>query len=165
MNIDQLFKGMKDAPMGRPKTYMDYGRYVVELKELFCKASDKDGTPVFVCRFKILESDNEKHPVGSDGSWTLNGQSLSFGQGDVKALMMAILGVDPRRVSKDDDVHHLSSLLFRWVLGSESAKAEVAQLPAEARPAENFFVGAKLCLEAKPNAKGTFTKHFWSPAD
>lgn len=162
VDVDLLFKGMKDAPMGRPKTYMGIGRYLVELKELFVKKSDKDGTPVFVCRFKVLESSNESHPPGSDGSWTLSGAALSFGQGDVKALMMAILGIDPRKVAKDDNSHALASLLFRWLLGSESAKAEVAALPEKVRPEANFYLGKRLRLETRENEKKTFTKHFWS---
>jgi hypothetical protein len=165
IDIDVLFKGMKEAPMGRPKTYLDYGKYLVELTEMFVKNSEKDGLPVFICRFTILESNNPKHPPNSEGSWTLKGKPLQYGQGDIKALVLAILGVDPRTVKEGDAENHLASLLFRWILGSESAKAEVAAMPEQTRPDPDFYVGTRVRLETKPKSpEKPFTRHFWTPA-
>jgi hypothetical protein len=167
-NVDFLFRDMANAKMGRPKTFMDYGRYQVELKDLIIKPSDKDGQPVFICRFTIIESDNDKHKPGSEGSWTLSGKSLQYGQGEIKALILSILRIDPRSLSDNAPEHHAASLLFRWVLGSPSAKQEVEALPEASRPAENFYQGVRVVLETKPKTSAkepdkVFTRHFWSP--
>ncbi len=160
-----MFKGMKDAGMGRPKTWMDYGRYLVELTEMFAKNSEQDGSPLFVCRFKVVESDNPKHPPGSDGSWSLKGKPLQYGQGDIKALILSIMKIDPRALSKDAPEHATASLLFRYVLGSETARQEIEALPKESRIQSNFYVGKRARLETKPKSSdNAFTRHFWSPA-
>ncbi len=167
-NIDFLFRDMANAKMGRPKTFMDYGRYKVELKDLIIKPSEKDGQPVFICRFTVLDSDNPKHKPGSEGSWTLSGKTLQYGQGEIKALILSILGIDPRGLTENAPEHHTASLLFRWVLGSESAKKEIEALPEASRPAADFYRGVQVALETKAKKSDKtnkeFTRHFWSPA-
>jgi hypothetical protein len=78
--------------------------------------------------------------------------------------MMAILGIEPRSVKPEDPAHAAATLLFRYVLGSETAKAEIAALPPESRVEPTFYVGKMVRLETKPkSAEKPFTRHFWSP--
>lgn len=164
MDIDKIFATMGDASTGRPKTYMDYGRYVVELKELFIKDSDKDGVPVFVCRFGILESNNPKHEPGTEGSWTLKGKPLQYGQGDIKSLILSAMGFEPAAVKLDSAENQLAVFLFRYLLGSKSAQAEMEALPADQRLGHDFYVGKRVRLETKAKSDTQpFTRHFWTP--
>ena len=165
MNIDLIFKGMREAQVSFDKDWMHYGSYVVELTDMRVKDSQKDGLPVFICRFKVLESNNPEDPVGANRSWTLKGKSLQYGISDIKALMFAIAGVDAGRLLPTDPAHEQADLLFRYVLGSESAKKELEALAEDERPAADFYVGARVRLETKPKAPDKpFTRHFWGPA-
>ena len=164
-DIDTLFKGMRDARMSRPKTYMAYGRYLVELKEIKSKRSEKDGSDLFIAGFTVVESDNDQHKPGSEGSWTLSGQRLQYGLGEIKQLILSVMGVDWHNIVEGGQEHSAASLLLRYVLGSPSAAAEIAALPEHERPTPDFYKGTKVRLETKPKSETKpFTRHFWTPA-
>lgn len=163
MDIDQLFKGMKDAPMFGRGVYMAEGVYEVEITNIFVKPRFKGGN-VFVTEFKILESNNEKHKPGTTGSWVPKIE-LPNTFGDVKSLMFAATGTDPKTVKAEDAaLHAQASMLARAACGSESAKAELKQAGLD----DPSIVGCRVrleCTQTKTKAGGDFTRYAWAPAE
>ena len=163
MDIDQLFKGMKEAPMfGRGNYMNDEGVYLVELTNVFVKPRWKGGN-IFVAEFKILESNNDAHKAGSSRSWAPK-LELPNTFGDIKALVLAAIGTDPKSVTEADKaLHEQATLLARAVCGSESAKAELKTAGID----DFSLVGCRVRLETMPTKtkeNKPFTRYTWSPA-
>lgn len=162
MDIDQLFSGMKDAPMFGRGNYMGEGLYLVELTKVFVKPRFKGGT-VFIAEFTILESTNEKHKAGTTGSWCPKIE-LPNTFGDIKSLVFAALGIAPKDVTKDQlDLHAQATLLARAACGSESAIAELKAAGVE----NHSIVGNRVrleCTQTKTREQKDFTRYTWSPA-
>ena len=160
MDIDTLFKGMKDAPMFGKGTYMGEGVYVVELTNLFVKQRWKGGN-VFVAEFKVVESNNEKHKPGSSGSWVPKIENPNT-FGDIKSLVFAALGIPPSVAKDNEALHAQASMLARAVCGSEAAKAELKAAGVE----DYSLVGRQVrleCVQTKTKEQKDFTRYTWAP--
>lgn len=161
-DIDVLFKGMKDAPMFGRGNYMGEGLYLVELTKLFVKSRFKGGN-VFIAEFTIVESNNAKHAVGSTGSWCPKIE-LPNTFGDIKSLMFAALGINPKDVPAEAaDLHAQASLLARAACGSESAIAELKAAGVD----DPSVVGRRVrleCVQTKTRENKDFTRYTFSPA-
>jgi hypothetical protein len=162
-DIDQLFAGMANAPMFGRGNYMAEGVYLVEITNVFVKPRFKGGN-VFIAEFKILESNNEKHKVGTTGSWCPKIE-LPNTFGDIKSLMFAASGTDPKAVKQEDTAAHgQASLLARAACGSEAAKKELAALGVD----DPSIVGCQVrleCTQTKTRENRDFTRYTWSPAE
>lgn len=174
MDIDTLFKGMAGAPIFGSGNYMGEGAYLVETTRMFVKPRAVKGGTVFICEFRILESTNPKHVVGTTGSWVPKVE-LPNTFGDIKSLMLSILGVDPKSVGSTDPAenpnyaealaqHAQAALLARAACGSETAKAELAK----AGVTDEIWLGQRVrleCSQITTRDGHPFTKHVWSPAE
>lgn len=154
---------MKDAPIFGKGNYMGEGVYRVELTAVFVKPRWKGGN-VFVAEFKILESSNPKHAAGSTGSWVPKIETPNT-FGDIKSLMFAALGINPKSVAPDDEkAHNQASLLAKAACGSDSAKKELSTLGFAEEDASvvGCIVGLE-CVQVKTKANTDFTRYTWSP--
>jgi hypothetical protein len=162
-DIDKLFEGMGKAPMFGRGNYMAEGLYVVELTNVFVKPRFKGGN-VFIAEFKILESNNDKHKVGTSGSWCPK-LELPNTFGDIKSLVFASTGTDPKSVKAEDvEAHNDATLLARAACGSDSAKKELEAKGIKGEAAS--IVGARVrleCIQTKTKENKDFTRYTWSP--
>ncbi len=159
MDIDALFKGMQDAPMFGRGNYMAEGIFLIEITNVFVKERWKGGN-VFVCEFRILESNSDKHKFGTTGSWVPKiEQPNTFG--DIKSLMFALSGVEPKSVKKEDvALHTNAAAMARAACGSDAAKKELGV-------EDGFLNGTRVRLETtavKTKEGKDFTRYTWSPA-
>lgn len=166
--IDQLFKGMADAPMFGRGNYLGEGMFEIELKKLFVKTQTFKGVALFICEFTILESSNPKHAPGSTGSWATK-LALPNAFGDIKSLIFAAIGREPKDVPAEDrDAHEFATLLASAVCGSASAAAKLKDMPYDLpEGAESLLIGQRVHLETqmvKTKTGGDFTRHNFSPA-
>lgn len=166
-DIDALFSGMQNAPMFGRGNYMGEGLYKVEIQKVFVKKRFKGGN-VFICEFKILESNNEKHKVGTTGSWCPK-LELPNTFGDIKSLMFSATGTNPKDVkAEDESAHRQATLLARAACGSEAAQKELeAELKAVGIDSDGSVVGAVValeCVQTKTKENKDFTRYTWSTA-
>lgn len=176
MNIEQIFKGMRDQPVFGRGTYInETGDFVVEIRKLLAKASEqKRGETFFICEFSIVESDNEKHPAGASRSWTSKfSQQSTFG--NIKELMFAAIGKHGTDVPLTDDAHELVSALATAAC-SEQNGADVPSALATLKKfgingmegVSDLLVGTHVRLrtvQTKTRAGGDFTRHVWAPVE
>lgn len=162
-DIDALFGGMQNAPIFGRGNYMKEGNYLVQITNIFVKPRFKGGN-VFVAEFKVLESDNPEQKVGGSGSWVPKIETPNT-FGDIKSLMFAATGTDPKHVKNEDSkAHGEATRMAKAACGSESAKAELAKEGIE----DGFLIGLKVKLECnvvKTKAGTDFTRYTWSPVD
>jgi len=163
--IDELFAGAPDAPMNGKGSYLaGDGDYDVQIEHV--KRQKKfGGGNVFILEFTLLTSTNAAYPVGMKKSWTTKIENPnSFG--DIKALMFAATGTDPRSVQQTNKAAHAqATTLARAACGSPTAIAELAQVNIPA----NFLIGRRVHLTTKTiktkssNYQNDFTVHNWAP--
>jgi hypothetical protein len=164
---DQIAK-MKKAPLRRGGgNWIDgEGLYEVEILSTLRKmgwnksftARDKE---LFIVEFRFISSTNPKHAPGSTASWTCKDPSEG-GSGDVKAFVLAAVGIDPRPVKDTDEELQLKATLLAFAAMGEAEAFKRLELP------EDVFIGLQLRLETKmvtTKNNTPFTKHIWSPAD
>jgi hypothetical protein len=161
--IDELFDKAPAAPMNGKGSYLSGdGEYVITLLRAFVKKKFGGGN-VFVLEFKIDESNNAAYPPGVSKSWTTKIENPnSFG--DIKALMFAATGTDPRSVKESDTgLHTQATALARAACGSPTAIAEIAAYGVPA----NFLEGRKARLSTQQiktrNTGNDFTVHKFAP--
>jgi hypothetical protein len=171
-NIDTLFAGMATAPMrGAGGNYMTPGLYTVEMTNIKEFSGQKGRAAIF--EFKVVTTDNDKHPVGSSGSYVIllenpDPVKRGYAWSDLKAIMFALDGKDPKRVKPaevDPQAHADVTELTKLVLNEEYCKAKGLE--------PGFLNGTRVELECrtkktrptpqKPQG-GDYTLHVWGPA-
>ena len=165
---------LNEAKMGgvQRDPFMTDGNYLVELEDFGMRESEdpaKLGAPFFKASFKIHESDNPKHPVGSKGVWILSGPALGYGAGDILNALGAALGINPTEATEEDS--KLVTLIFRYLEGAAGAEKEIA--PHLALLSEivgkqftrDFYKGRFVRLTCRPNKKNSFTFYNWAPTE
>ncbi len=167
-SFDDMVAKMKKAPLRRGGgDYLGEGLFEVEIlstirKMAWNKAFTVRDRELFIAEFKITDSNNPAHAVGSSASWSCKEPSSDNGSGDVKAFCIAAVGKDPRQVKDNDDQAQTQATLLAFAAMGEAEAFKRLDLP------ENFFVGRRLRLETKlvkTKAGGDFTKHIWSPVE
>lgn len=169
MNVDQLFNGMANANINGSGTYMDEGLYVVETKSIFVKKGNNPAKPgdSFIAEFTVLKSNNEKHPIGSSGSYVLKFTN-PYAMGNIVEFVMALLGYQNTKENQADATKRQEiDLVTRAACDSDSAKKTIDELRAGlGNPTYGVLTGVKVNLECrkKPTkAGGEFTVHKWAP--
>ena len=175
---DRLKKMRDEAPAkGRSGNYITgAGRFRVEIlssekimaldKAKLQRGIQDRNQPAFVCEFRIKQSDNAAHPVGSTASWYVKdpeGTNLE----DIARLMLALQGHEPRAViaSKAANPTRYESLRDQadgWALAAMNDADALNCLGLEA----GFLTGLEVELETRlttTKAGGSFTVHEWSP--
>ena len=153
--MTSMFNGIGEATIGQGGTYFLDGHYSVELMRVFMLKT-RDRKDLFIAECKILESDNEKRPVGSKASWCVN-MGLDAALGNVKEFLAACYGADPRSPEQVKQA-------FTDQQGRDTTVATAEYSVSDANP----MAGVKVRLEAFTKEKKTkkgeyFTVHVWSP--
>ena len=171
MDIDALFKGMKEATVYGRGNFMSEGEYEVLIKKVKVQASEKKrGEVFFVTEFTLDKIFNtvkpEKHVVGSTGTWLPKfSQQSTFG--NVKELMFAILGRNPADVPEaETETHELATAMATAACGSENGKATL-KAKHQIEDINMLIEGARVrltCVQVKTREGGDFTRYQWGPA-
>ncbi len=172
MSLEDLFRGMAEANPNGNGTNMGVGQYLVEVTNLKMKKGFKGRS--LIVEFKILESNNDKHPVGSSGSYVRvmdnkDPKLVGYAFSDMKAIFLALDGKDPKKVKDvavDPQTHADALEMSRLALDDDYCKAKGLE--------PGFLNGTKLRLETilkktapsvgKPQG-GEFTVHNWAPVE
>jgi hypothetical protein len=171
MDIDAIFSGMAGADIGGGGNYFTKGLHDVSITEI--RAKDGYHGLSFIAGFKVDNSTSEKHPADSTASWVVkldNPKTKVRNFGEIKALVLAALGIDPVSIKPADvQAHEQATLLARAACGS---KAALEELKAKSIDGDKFLIGRKLRIECtevpgkvtERNPSGIFTRHTFHPA-
>jgi hypothetical protein len=166
IDIDALFAGMAKADASGRGGFTDPGVYEVKTKNIFAKHGHKGRS--FIVEYEFTRSNNEKHKVGSSGSWVLKFEwPATFGH--ITRFVYALIGLDPADKKNLDDTakRELAEKYAAAMCGSEKAKAALG-----AEYEDGMFIGQRLKLETsmqRTNPKpgkpegGDFTAYAWAP--
>jgi hypothetical protein len=141
------FSGIKHAQVFEKGRYFEPGNYVLEVKKVIYKRTQRSGD-AFIVEFQVLESDVESFSPGSVGSWYQNLTDTNIAFPAIKEFLMVLLGVN-----KNDRE--------QW----EEFNNSIEELLQEATSDSNPLGGLQIKLYAylKKTAKGAdFTVHQWT---
>jgi len=173
MDIDALFGDMAKAPVYGRGNQAAVGDYLVEIKAMKVKASEKKkGQVNFICEYDIIQvfstKDPEKMRPGVSGAWIGNfTQAPLFG--NIKELMFAILGKKGSAVPESDvSAHRLVTLMATSACDGPRTSRATADLRTEfgIDDVNAIVKGARVLLstvDIELKDKSEFTRHTWSP--
>jgi hypothetical protein len=169
MGVEQYFAGMDSAkPMGNGQYVKGEGKFVVTTKRMWVNDGHKGR--FFIVEFSIDSSTSDKDPVGCTRSWAvpLTGERAKYSFGDIKNLIFALVGQNPKDVGDPSENPALHSEATQLVMAAcDPAYAKKNGLDA------TLLIDQQVQLETnaketrpKPGQSvgGTFTVHTWSPA-
>lgn len=172
MDLDSIFGNMEKASVSDKGTFYNGGLYLNELISIEYREGFKGKS--CIAKFKVLESNNEEDEVGSTRTWIVkldNARTKDQAMGDIKGLIFALLGINPRQVGSPDKnpkAHKQAVDIFKAAIDPDFA----SMLKDAGTPAPSL-VGRKVALEATVVATapskdrpegGKFTRHAWTPA-
>lgn len=165
------FDDMDTAKGSSSGTFFTTGVYTVALKEVEWIPDGYKGTS---CKFHLAvkATNNEEHPVGQTRVWILKfdkKEQKERSMADIKSLLFALLGFDPRPLKNPDSnpkLHKQASMLFKALIDPEFAEANDFVAKAKAMIGKECLLEAEVvATKGKPpeNKPGQFTRHAWGP--
>jgi len=155
---------MADAkPMGGGQYIKGEGKFTLTTKKLFVNNGHKGR--FFIAEFEVVESTSASDPVGASRSWAvpLTGERAARSFGEIKNLVFALTGKDPRDCgdpSSDPKLHkEATELVMAACDPTFAAKNKID-------PTELLGLQVGLETNAKPiksKPGQNFTVHTWSP--
>lgn len=177
MDLDTVFGNMQAASVTDKGTFFTHGLYVCTLESIEFRNGYK-GQSV-IAKFKVDESNSEETSVGETRSWILKldkPKTKDQALGDIKSLVFASLGINPREVGSPDKnpaAHKQAVDIFKANIDPAVMATLKEQLTAAGKnPDVVVLKGKKVRLEAtevvtapSPDrpAGGKFTRHTWTP--
>ena len=171
MGIEEMFAGMDTAQGSSSGVFFTNGVYKVGLTEIEYRPNGYKGKSVFF-RFKVLETNNPEHPVGSTRVWICKlGKKPDDDKrtmADIKSLIFALTGTSAKDVGSPEQnpkMHQQATAAF--LAACDKTYAEKNNIE------QDMLVGSECALECqtiKTNPKpgqtegGVFTRHIWSPS-
>jgi hypothetical protein len=147
----QPFRGLREAKTFNSGSFLDNGRYRLKIQKCIYKKLNAGGN-AFIVEATVLESTNEKHPVGAQRSW-FQKENESF-QSAVKLFCYAATGFDEKNA-----VHE------KRIKTEVEPNCETIMLKAIT---EDLLKGREVFVDvtSKPKKKteGDFSLHTFSPA-
>jgi hypothetical protein len=92
------FKGASQAKISEKGTKCSDGKHLLEIKRITYSDSGANGD-YYVVEFSVIESGNEKDPVGSERVWTQSMTKKAFPLGKLNAFMFSAAGYDHKNVA------------------------------------------------------------------
>lgn len=160
MDVDKMFAGMATAQMFGKGIFMGEGRFGVRTKLIKLNEGHKGKS--FIVEFEVLSSTNEKHAIGSSGSWVVK-MDKPNAFSDIKGFVAALIGMDPKSIRKPEEDPATHETLAKYA--KAACDADFAKKIGEE---PDFLIGVDLNLETvlkKTLAGKDFTVHNWSPAE
>jgi hypothetical protein len=158
--IEALRATMKAAQASGKGQYIEAGRHLLEVDRCFVKRSQQSGTikESWICEFKVIESSNPTHEVGSTRSYVENPANKGWLE-RWKSFMLAAIGVDPSATPTPAGADDAVADMF-VALRYDEARVSM-QLP------DNFLKGKRVACEGmagKSLSGGPVTNKKWTPA-
>lgn len=153
--------------MGGGQYIKGEGKFVLTTKRMFVNDGHKGR--FFIAEFEVNESTSDKDPPGATRSWAvpLTGERAKYSFGDIKNLIFALTGYEPKDVGSPDENADLHAQATKIVMAAcDPTYAKKVGIDSE------LLIGQRVGLETtskqtrpKPGqaAGGTFTVHTWSP--
>lgn len=170
MGIESYFSGMTNAKaMGGGQYFKGAGKFKLRSKRMF--TNDGHRGKFYIAEFEVLESSSAEDPVGATRSWAvpLEGERAKYSFGDIKNLIFALTGQNPKDVgdpSTNQKLHQEATQLVMAACDAEFAKKnniDPTLLIDQEVALETFLKATK----PKPGQTqgGTFTVHAWAPVE
>jgi hypothetical protein len=155
--------------MGGGQYFKGEGKFLVTTKRIF--VNDGHNGKFFIAEFAVKESTSDKDPAGCTRSWAvpLEGPRAKYSFGDIKNLIFALTGQNPKEVgdpSEDPKLHQEVTQLVMAACDAEYAKKNKID-PLDLIDADVALETVAKATKPKPGQAtgGTFTVHNWSPAE
>ena len=175
-NIEEMFAGMETAKqMHAGQHFKGEGNFELLTKSM--KTNEGNKGKFFIAEFEVLKSTSPQDPVGCTRSWAipLTGEKSKYSFGDIKSLVFAICGTDPKSVPPpevDPGSHNEAKALVCAACDPEYAKAkniDTSLLIGQRVNLQTWFKPTKPKPIPQPDGTfimkpGVFTKHDYSPA-
>ena len=147
-----VFSSVKTVPLTRGGTYLEEGRYRVQIDS--CKMIRGRGGDAFVCEFSVLESSNPKsHPVGSKASWYCGLTKVpEAALRDIVLFAAALFGIDTD--DKEKIREEITEEVLEWLV-------------MDSNPIGKQEVRMTVGVKKKPtkDGRGVFSVHTWETAE
>lgn len=172
MGIEEMFAGMDTAQGSSSGTFFTNGIYKVGLKEIEYRPNGYKGKSVHF-RFKVLETDNPEHPVGSTRVWICKlGKKPDEDKrtmADIKGLIFALLGTSAKEVGTPEQnpkAHSQATALFFAACDKAYAdKNGIAQDELEGKECNLECQVVNTSPKPGQAEGGKFTRHNFSPLE
>lgn len=177
MDLENIFGNMERASVTDKGTFFTHGLYLCTIESIEFRNGYK-GQSV-ITKFRVEESNSTETSVGETRSWILKldkPKTKDQALGDLKSLVFAALGFNPREVGSPDKnpgAHKQAVDIFKANIDpAKMAELTAAMNAAGKDPAMLVLKGRKVRLEAtevvtapSPDrpAGGKFTRHAWTP--
>jgi hypothetical protein len=90
-----LFKGVGKAKISESGTYLQPGNYLLEVQTTEYKRTEQKGD-AFIATCKVVGSDNENVPIGSEASWYQGLTNQVVAWPALKGFTYAVCGLDSK---------------------------------------------------------------------
>lgn len=152
------WKKLKDAKVFGKGNYLDPGNYKLKVLKMFTKETRSNGSALIV-DFEVVESDNDKVPVGQKRNWYqgLADQDIAFPA--IKEFLLALFDIDQ---SDDEEVENFEEKLPK--LMEECGDEKWEKKSEEDHPLNGKTIAVE-CFMKKTRGDKDFTVHKWSPWD
>lgn len=157
--IEALRQAMRAASVTGGGSYVEEGQHLLEIANCFVKQSAMEGKikTTWICEFKVIESTNPTHEVGSMRSYVENPENQGW-IGRWKTFLAAAIGADPNRITPELE-KQIGDITV--ALRHEDARKELG-FP------ENFLKGQRVRCQGTPGLskvkKINITNKIWEPA-
>lgn len=166
MGVEQYFAGMESVKsMGGGQYFKGEGRFLCTLRRMFVNDGHKGR--FFIAEFQIDESTTDADPIGCTRSWVtpLTGKPdrVKYSFGDIKNLVFALLGKDPKTFKDPAEYPAEHSEATKIVM---AACDETGAYGKKVDIDPGLLIGEQVQLETVVKSTkegGTFTTHNWSP--
>lgn len=168
--VESYFSGMSNAKaMSGGQYFKGEGKFKLRTKRFFVNDGHKG--KFFIAEFEVLESSTTTDPKGATRSWAvpLEGSRAKYSFGDIKNLVFAICGQNPKDVgdpSENPKLHQEATQQVMAACDAEYAKknnVDPTDLIDQEVSLETFLKATK--PKEGQTQGGTFTVHNWGPAE
>lgn len=159
MTPEELRAAMRSAQVPGAGQYIGDGRHHLELALGFIKRSAFEGKvkETWIFEFKVLESSNQTHEVGSTRTYAENPNNDGY-LGRVKHCLISLAGLDPTSKLTSADEDTIGNIIVALRYDEERVRMGWP---------ENFLKGRRVYCEgmAGKSRKGSdITNKKWAPA-
>ena len=155
---DELRAAMRSAQVSGKGQYIEEGRHVLDVDKALVKRTTIDGNTKesWIIEFKVIESSNSTHEVGSTRSYVENPANAGW-LGRFKYALLAIAGINPDGKISTADENTVGDIVACLRYDEERVRLGWP---------ENFLKGRRVHCEGMPGksrAGGNVTNKKWSP--
>lgn len=152
------WKNLKNANIFGKGNYLPPGNYKLKLLKMFSKGTRNKGEALIV-DFEVVESDNDKVPVGQKRNWYQGLQDQDVAFPAIKEFLLSLLAID------QDDEEEMGRFEDKIEALMEECGDEKWEKKDESQHPLNGRTIAVECFMKKTQKGSDFTVHKWSAWD